>query len=112
MLVDPPRFPGTTIFKTGDEYHRAVDAEMTAVKDRLGFRPAEIRVRAFQSEEASIADLPGEYERFLEMPESVDPEERMHFLRFIAEWRAEGKFVLDWCEDYWLSRDGRVLAHG
>src|SRR5262245_30251813 len=58
MAVDPPTFPGTTIYRTGSEYHRAVDAAMAALKERLGFRPAEIRVRKFESEEAAIADLP------------------------------------------------------
>jgi hypothetical protein len=112
MRVDPPTFPGTRIYETGSEYQRAVYSEVAAVKDQLGFQPAEIRVQAFESEEACIFDLPGEYERFLEMPESAGPEEREQFMRPIAEWRAEGKFVLDWGVDYWLSRDGRVLAHG
>jgi hypothetical protein len=112
MAVDPPTFPDTTIYRTGTEYHQAVDAEMSTLKEQLGFRPAEIRVCMFESEEAAIADLPGEYEQFLEAPESADPEERDYFLWHIAEWRAEGRFVLCWCVDYWLSADGRVLTHG
>lgn len=112
MATDPPTFPGTTIYRTGTEYHRAVDAEMDALKGQLGFRPADIRVYAFESEDAAIADLPGEYEQFLESPESADADEREHFPQYIAEWRAEGRFVLNWCVDYWLSADGRVLSHG
>jgi hypothetical protein len=112
MKVDPPTFPGTTIYRTGSEYHRAVDGEMAALKERLGFQPADIRVRAFESEEAAIADLPGEYEQFLELPESAGAEERVCFPEYIAEWRAEGRFVLYLCVDYWLSADGRVIAHG
>jgi hypothetical protein len=112
MVVDPPIFPGTTIYRAGTEYHRAVDAAMAALKEQLGFRPADIQVRAFESEEASIADLPGEYEEFLESPESADPEEREHFPQYIAEWQAKGRFVLCWHVDYWLSADGRVLTHG
>src|SRR5262245_9175924 len=68
MAVDPPTFPGTTIYRTGSEYHLEVDAEMLALKEQLGFQPADIRVRAFESEEAAIADLPGEYEQFLKSP--------------------------------------------
>ena len=112
MAVNPPTFPGTTIYQTGSEYQAAVDDEMTAVKEQLKFHPADIRVQAFESEEAAIADLPGEYERFLESPESGNPEEREHLPACIAEWRADGRFVLIWCVDYWISADGHVLAHG
>jgi hypothetical protein len=109
--VDPPTFPNTTIYRTGSEYHHAVAAEMAAVKEQLGFLPADIRVQKFESEEA-IADLTGEYEQFLESPESADPEQREHFPQYIAEWQAEGRFVLGWCVDYWLTADSRVLTHG
>ena len=68
MAIDPPSLPGTTLNRTEREYQRAVDAEMAAVKQRLGFQPADIRVQAFESEEATIADLPGEYQQFLESP--------------------------------------------
>ena len=112
MTVNPPTFPGKTIYQTGSEYHRVVDGEMTAFKAQPGFQPADIQVRAFESEEASIADLPGEYEQFLESPEPPDPDERVLFAASIAKWRAEGRFVLIWCVDYWLSADGQVLAHG
>jgi hypothetical protein len=112
MAVDPPTCPGTTIYRTGSEYQREMDAEMAALKQRLGFQPADIRVQAFESEEAAIADLPGEYEQFLESPESADPQEQEHFPGYISEWRAEGRFVLNWCVDYWLTADGRVISHG
>ena len=36
MAVDPPMFPGTTIYCTGTEYNRAVDAEMGALKEQSG----------------------------------------------------------------------------
>jgi hypothetical protein len=112
MMVDPPTFPGTTIYRTGSEYHREVGAELAALKGRLGFRPADIRVYAFASDEAAIADLPGEYEQFLASPESATPEHRECYPGYITAWRAERRFVLDWCVDYWLSADGRVLTHG
>ena len=83
---------------------------MAAVKQRLGFQPADIRVQAFESEEATIADLPGEYQQFLESPGSASPEEREHIPGEIAEWRAEGRSFLDWYVDYWLDADGEVIT--
>jgi hypothetical protein len=112
LATVPTTFPGTTIYMTGSEYHREVSAEMASLKERLGFQPADIRIQAFESEEAAIAELPGEYQQFLESPGSADPEEQEHFPQYIAEWRAKGNFVLDWCVDYWLSADGTVLTHG
>jgi hypothetical protein len=112
MGVDPPTYPGTTIYQTGGEYQAREDTELAALKRRLGFQPADIRVQVFESEEASIVDLPGEYEEFLESPEAADAEEREFFPEYIAEWRAKGRFVLNWSVDYWLSADGRVLTHG
>ncbi len=112
MAVSPPTFPGTTIFQTGGEYRSVDDDEMARLKERIGFQSADIRVRAFESEEAAIADLPGEYEQFLESPESADPEAREQLAVEIAGWRAEGRFVLDWCVDCWISSDGEVIAHG
>jgi hypothetical protein len=110
--VNPPTFPGTTIYRTGSKYQKEVEAELAALKQRLGFVPAEIRIHAFESEEACITVLPGEYEEFLESPESADPEEQEHFPAYIAEWREQGRFVLSFCVDYWLTADGRVLTHG
>ena len=112
MAVDPPTWPGTTIYQTGIEYDQAVDAAVAAFKEQIGFRSANIAVRAFLSEAGAIVDLPFEYEEFLKSPESAAPEEQEHFPRYIAEWRAEGRFVLECGVDYWLSADGQVLAHG
>jgi hypothetical protein len=110
MAVDPPTFPGTTIYCTGSEYHGEADAEMAALKERLGFEPADIRVRRFDSDEAGITDLPGEYEEFLESPASYSPEDREWYEGVIAEWRREGRFALYWCGEYWVSADGEVLS--
>ena len=112
MDVDPPAFPGTTIYRTDSNYHRQVDAEIARMKQRLGFREADILLRAFESDEAAIYDLPGEYEQFLESPETADSEEREHVPQEIAKWRAEGRFVIQWCVDYWLTAEGEVISHG
>jgi hypothetical protein len=112
MAFDPPTFPGTSICQTGSAYEKQAHAEKAALKDQLGFQAAEIRVLAFETEWAAVADLPGEYERFLECPESADSEEREYFPGYIAEWRAKGRFVLTWYGgEYWLSVDGEVLSH-
>jgi hypothetical protein len=110
MGVDPPTFPGTTIYQTGSEYHRQVDVEVEALKQHLGFVPADIRVRAFDSDEAGIVDLPGEYEEFLQSPESYSPEDRKWFEGYIKEWRAKGQFALYWHGEFWLSAEGQVLS--
>src|SRR4051812_42757019 len=66
MAVDPLTFPGTTIYRSGSEYQREVDAEMARLMRQIGFRPGDIRVKSFESEEAALSDLPGDYEHFLE----------------------------------------------
>jgi len=53
-----------------------LDWEMATLKQRLNLQPGEIRIHAFESDEASIAELPGEYEEFLESPDSCNPESR------------------------------------
>jgi hypothetical protein len=110
MAVNPPTFPGTTIYRTGSEYHREVDVEMTALKQRLGFQPAVIRVLSFESDELAISDLPGEYEAFLASPDSYSPEDREWYEGYVAEWRREGRFALCWYGEYWLEADGEVFS--
>jgi hypothetical protein len=110
MAVDPPTFPGTTIYQTGSEYHRQANAELAALKQRLGFSPGDIQIRAFESEEAAIVDLCGEYEEFLESPESYAAEDRKWFEGYISEWRAKGRFALCWQGEYWLEADGQVFS--
>ena len=95
MAIDPPSLPGTTLNRTEREYQRAVDAEMAAVKQRLGFQPADIRVQAFESEEATIADLPGEYQQFLESPGRPPPKNGSIFQeRLRSGERRAGSFLI------------------
>jgi hypothetical protein len=110
MAVAPPTFSGTTIYRTGREYHRQVDTEVAAVKQRLGFMPANICVQAFDSEEAGILDLPAEYEEYLKSPESYSTEDRDFFQEAIEKWRREGNFVFSWYEEIWVSATGEVIA--
>src|SRR5262245_21015498 len=110
MAVDPPTFSGTTIYQTGSEYHQQADAELAALKRQLGFRPADIRVRQFESEEMTIADLCGDYEAFLEWTEAFPAEDREWYEGCIAEWRSKGRFALCWYGEYWLEADGEVFS--
>jgi hypothetical protein len=110
VAVDPPTFPGTTIYRTDAAYHRELDLEMAALKERLGFESADIRVQAFKSADACITDLPGEYEEFLRTPESFSPEDRDLLEGFISQWRREGRFVLEWHVEHWMSAEGEVLG--
>ena len=84
--------------------------ELAALKARLEFRAADITVRRFESDEACIQELAGEYEEYLESPESFSPEEREALAEGLEAWRRKGYFALVWYEEYWLSRDGRVVA--
>lgn len=106
----PPPRPGTTIVCHDPAFERAVTAELDALKDRLGFRAGDIAVRRFESDEACVRELSGEYEEYLRSPETFRPEEREALAEGLAAWRRAGHFVLAWHEEYWLSRDGRVVA--
>lgn len=110
MDVLPGTFPGTTIYRTDAAYWDRARSAVGAVKERIGFAPADILVRAFESDEAAIADLPGLYEEFLESPESFDDEARESLPGAIRAWRDEGRFVLSWYEDYWISESGEVIS--
>jgi hypothetical protein len=49
-------------------------------------------------------------QEYLESPESFSPEEQENLAEDLAAWRRKGYFALVWNEEYWLSRDGRVVA--
>lgn len=106
----PPRHPGTTIFRHDPAFERAKAAELAALKERLGFRAGDIAVHRFESDEACIQELSGEYEEYLQSPESFSPEEREALAEDLAAWHRKGYFALAWHEEYWLSQDGQVVA--
>jgi hypothetical protein len=108
--VDIRVIPGGTVYRKGESYDGQVEAEMSALKRRLGFVPETIRVRRFESDEVAIFDLPGECEAFLESPGSYSPEDRAYYERMIAEWRARGDFVIHWDGEYWLTAEGSVYT--
>ena len=112
MDVDPPTHPGTQIYKTDGEYWRAVETEVAAFKQRLGLRSADIRVWAFESEEASIEDLPGDFDEAHGLPEFDGPEDGEWYDEFVAEWGRKDRFVLCMCScEYWMEADGEVWVN-
>jgi len=90
------------------EYWERVEREVAALKESLGFVSADIAVAKFESEEASIEDMPGEYEEFLRAPQAYPAPDREAFESYIRRWRQAGSFVLGFSEQYWISASGEV----
>jgi hypothetical protein len=108
MAVAPGTFPASTIYRTDAAYWEQVEREVAALKEKIGFVPADIAVAKFESEKASIQDLPGRYEEFLDDPQAYPPEDREAFEGLIRQWRQSGSFVLEFSEEYWISAAGEV----
>jgi hypothetical protein len=89
-------------------YQEKVDHQLAQLKERIGFVPGDIAVRKFESEEAAIFDLPGEYVQFLENRETYSEEDQKRFDGYIRKWRERNNFVLECCNEYWMSADGEV----
>ena len=78
------------------------------MKEQIGFVPGEIAIRKFDSEEAGIYDLPGEYVEYLENRETYSEEDKRWFDEYIRKWREGNCFVLGYCEEHWMSESGEV----
>jgi hypothetical protein len=101
---------------TGDDdaYWQRVREELQKARERFGFVARAIEVRQFWEERfhAGIAELPGDYEQFLECPEDEDEGERAEMVAAIARWRREKNFVwVFWGIQYWMSAEGEALSH-
>ncbi len=55
-----------------------------------------------------IRDLPEHYQEVLDHPENFSEERLRELQGDIQEWRESGEFVLDWDEDYYLSKEGEL----
>jgi hypothetical protein len=110
MAVAPDTFPGTSIYKTDAIYWRQTESEIEAIKARIGFVPADILVREFKSDEASIEDLPLEFADFLQSPDSYDEADCKSIEAAIRQWRERGCFVLSWEENFWIAGSGEVIS--
>ncbi|BDI30148.1 hypothetical protein CCAX7_21990 [Capsulimonas corticalis] len=84
--------------------------ELIQWQREIGFAPATISVKKFFLEDQwiGIQDLPDHFQEVLDNPDDYDEEERKDADEEILRWKEEGTFVLKWCEEYWLSRDGDV----
>ena len=64
----------------------------------------------FESDEACLRELSSIDEEYLETPDKFSPTERETLEQGLAKWHNQGYVALVWPEEYWLSRDGRVIA--
>jgi hypothetical protein len=111
LSAPPPlQHPGTTIYRYDPDFERVMAEELAALKTWLGFQAGDILVQRFESDEACIQELAGEYEEYLLYPESLSAEERADRAEGLDAWRRNGYFALVWCGEYWMSRDGEVVA--
>jgi hypothetical protein len=109
MPVEPGKFPGTTIHRTGSNYWKQVNREVAELKARIGFVRGDILIRKFESETASILDLPSEYVEFLENRKEYSDEDRAAFNEYIRKWRQAKDFVLEiYGIEYWMDEAGEV----
>jgi hypothetical protein len=84
------------------------------LKSELGFTSGEVCIKEIRIPEDAFAVycLPDLYQRFLSNPN--DPwftdDDRQDLPGVIKQWLKSGQFVLEWGNDYWLNRDGEVVA--
>jgi hypothetical protein len=82
------------------------------LRREFGYTPGLIRVREFHLPEEMLAvyRLPEFYQDFLKDPNGrdFDDELRQYLPDQIKRWREEGRFVLQWGNDFWLDVNGEV----
>ena len=106
-----PTFPLVEFDKDGTLL--GVYTEETGAPFRpLRFTPGTISVKQFFLPEhwLGITDLPEHYREFLDHPENAGEDERLYYPDQIAEWRANGDFVLCCDEDYYLNEEGELVS--
>src|SRR5436305_11498884 len=67
------------VVSEGLRWEERIKRQLAALKERIGFVPGDIAVRKFESEEAGIYDLPGDYVQFLENRETYSREDQKAF---------------------------------
>jgi hypothetical protein len=94
-----------------DIYDARIQPLIEAWKLEMGFRPATIRVRKFWSAEhyIGIEDYPSHFHEILS-DTTADEEEKADVRESMELWDEDGQFVLQWGNDYWLDRTGRVVS--
>jgi len=84
------------------------------LKGQFGFTPALIRIKEFHAprELLAVYHLPKHLQEFLTDPNAplFSDEDRKDLPASIEGWLAADQFVLEWGNDYWLDRNGEVVA--
>jgi hypothetical protein len=94
-------------------YYEVEEAEFNDYLRRaFGFTLGLIHVREFHipKEMLAVYRLPKFYQEFLDDPNgpTFDDELRQSLPDLIKRWREEGRFVLEWGNDFWLDSNGEV----
>jgi hypothetical protein len=92
-------------------YDERIPERIHAWQQQMEFEPAVIRVRKFwvQSKSIGIQDHPKHFAGAFSDPE-LSQEERDEQREWMRQWDADGRYVLQWGNDYWLDAAGRVTS--
>lgn len=87
-----------------------VASELDEMIRDLRFAASPIEVKRFFLDDfwIGIKAMPDHFEEVLEHPDHFDETQRAILRDEMAKWIARGDFVLYWCEEYYLNRDGEV----
>jgi len=93
-------------------FQDAYKLELEQIQHQLGLRPSTIRVKRFflPDLEIGIEDLPANYLAVLKSPHEYEEEEVNYIKADIERWKSKGCFVFHWGTDYWMDKDGNVIA--
>src|SRR5262249_13684062 len=84
------------------------------LRRELQLSPGVIRIKAFclPEEEIAVYELPENLQNFQENPgnPNLSDVERTDLQEFFRAWKEHGQFVLIWQNDFWLDRNGEVVA--
>jgi hypothetical protein len=92
-------------------YDRRIDELLDNWQREMGFQAALIRVKKFILPEVgiSIDDYDSHVLEILDDPKASE-EEKDEIREEMQEWDAEGQFVLNWGNDYWLDHTGEIVS--
>jgi hypothetical protein len=95
-------------------YHVDEEGFQDYLRREFGYQPGLIRVQEFRLPEELLAvyHMPEHYEDFLKNPN--DPSfadwERQQYPALINRWIAEGSFILEWGNSFWMDSNGDVAG--
>ncbi len=87
----------------------AIAEQMKDWQTKLGFKQSKIEIQDFFDDElyVGITLIPDHLE-LEEIEKTDDLEERKYFEEDRENWLANGNFVWWWCEEYWMSKEGKI----